>query len=153
MADQDDEAQHLLDLQAIKRRRLRALDKQIETYGEAGAPTHLVVERDELRQALGVVETVIRSPLHASIGDELGERWRFVAYLEEVRGVRQSVALLGARLEAFVEASTMWRNRITWIIVVLIIIVSVIALVGAFWLGRLADSRSLIRDLVALVWR
>ena len=146
----DDEAQHLLKLQRIKQRRLWVLNEQIAVYGEAGAPSHLVVERDELRQALGVVESVIKSPLHASIGDELGERWRFVAYLEEVRGVRQSVSMLGARLEAFVEDSAVWRRRITWIIVALIIIVTVIALVGAFWIGRLSDSALWPRWLVGL---
>ncbi len=143
MADDHDEAQHLLKLQAIKRSRLRVLDQQIALHGEADAPAQLLVERAELRQSLGVVESVLASPLDAHLGDELGERWRFVAFLEQLRRVERTVNKL-------VEDSMNWRERISLRIIILFVVVIVLAVsivvlavLLAFWVGRLAPGAAL----------
>jgi len=140
MADDHDEAQHLLTLQTIKRRKLRVLETQIETYGETNAPTHLLVERAELRQALGVVESVLASPLDATLSDELGEGGRFVAFLEQLRRLERTVNKL-------VEDSMNWRERISLRIIILFVVVIVLAVsivvlavLLAFWVGRLGNG-------------
>lgn len=102
MADQtdaDEEAARLEELRRIKRATLHELDKQAAQYTNANVPPHIQTERQRLRRELGMVESVIASPLGASIGDELGEANRFVAYIELMRQGDKATLEAVARLE------------------------------------------------------
>ncbi len=51
------EIEHLEELENATTRRLRALEKQIAAYGERDAPTHMLVERDDLSNQLRQLQT------------------------------------------------------------------------------------------------
>lgn len=157
------EARRLEELRQIKRATLHELDKQAAQYTRINVPPHIQTERERLRRELGMVESVIASPLGASIGDELGESGRFVAYLEQVRQVERSTLEAVARIEESFQSfirdrfepsernSMQWRRLGTWAFILIIIIIVIMALVGMFWLGRLSDGQAMITRL--FVWR
>lgn len=133
----DEEQARLEELRQTKLAALHQLDRQAETLG-AFTPPYIHLERKRLRSELGMVEQVILSPLGSDISDELGEKWRFVAYLEKVGQLDLSIKRLEARVSDFIEASMHWRRWTTWALLVIIVIIVVIVIIGAFWLGRLA---------------
>lgn len=149
MDDADEEARRLEELRQIKRRTLHELDKQAAQYTAALVPPHIQTERQRLRRELGIVEAVIASPLTATIGDDLGEASRFVAYIELMRqgdkATLEAVARLGEKVESFIEdqfkpfkaESMAWRWRITIIVLALVVIVLIAIIIGAYWIGRI----------------
>lgn len=98
----DDEIEHIKELHALKRQRLRVLEKQIAQFGEQYAPAHLVIERGEVRETLAKYETVLGSSIPSDVGDDLGVSGRFVLTMEEFRSLRDMVALQGYRLGEFI---------------------------------------------------
>lgn len=91
------------------RKRLRVLDRQIAQFGEKWAPAHLITESAEIREAISKYETVLGSPLSAEVGDELGDGGRFILYVEELRAVKDSVALYGYQLGEFIQSTNDYR--------------------------------------------
>lgn len=166
MEDADEEALRLEELRRIKRATLHELDKQAAQYASVNIPPHIQTERQRLRRELGIVESVIASPLNAAIGDELGEASRFVAYLEQLRQIETGTLKAVAQLEAHVNAglahlherldrsdrvSMQWRRWGTRAFIILIIVVVAMLAVGMFWLGRLWDAQSFIHSLVGVL--
>lgn len=124
----DDETQRWAELRELKRRRLHELDKLAALHG-ANTPAEVAIERAALRQELGMVEAAIISPARPEIGDELGERGRFLYYGAELKRANDAITALGEHFAAFVEDSQEWRAmHRQWII--LIGIVVVITLLG-----------------------
>lgn len=144
MEDADEEALRLEELRRIKRATLHELDKQAATYTAANVPPHIQIERRRLRDELGIVETVIKSPLSPAIGDELGEQQRFVYYIEKVGESERKVLEALQRLrddvkEEFTDirrGNMRWRTWGTRAFIVIIIIVVAIALALAYVAGR-----------------
>lgn len=133
----DEEQARLEELRQTKLAALHQLDRQAETLG-AFTPPYIHLERKRLRSELGMVEQVILSPLGSDISDELGEKWRFVAYLEKVGGLEKAIERVEAQLRDFIGATMHWRRWTTWALILIFIILVVIVVIGAFWLGRLA---------------
>lgn len=110
---------HLQDIRREKIRRLRVIEKQIESFGEDYAPAHLLVEVAQLRSEIGIVESVVSSSISTSISDDLRVGGRFLAYYEQLRSVQQSVAQLGNRLDEFIEETEVWRKDTKqWVILI-----------------------------------
>lgn len=164
MEDADEEAIRLEELRQIKRRTLHELDKQAAGYGDTPIPTHIQLERQRLRRELGMVESVIASPLNAAIGDDLGEGGRFVAYIELMRqgdrATLEAVARLEERLVDFIDEqfrpfkadSIVWRRWGTIALVVIVIVVLTMAGIGLYQLGRL-EGGAMVRTIVGWVVR
>lgn len=153
MAEQpdDDEKQHYQQLRQIKLRNLRILEEQIEEYGgKQFAPPHVIAQRDDLRKALGIVDTVLAFPL--DISDELDERGRFAAYIGGLNALRQTMQESMARVEQTInqridqveQASMRWRTWGTIALIILVVIVVAMALIGVYQLGRLEGHSSVI---------
>lgn len=106
-----EEIERIASLCQAQRQRLRVVETQIAQFGEKWAPAHLLVERAETREAIARYETVLGSSLPAEVGDDLGDSGRFILYLEELRAVRQSIALYGRQLGDFIEETTGYRER------------------------------------------
>jgi hypothetical protein len=136
--DADEEAARLEELRRIKRATLHELDKQAAQYSSVNTPPHIQTERQRLRRELGMVESVIASPLDASIGTDLGEGGRFVAYIELMRQGDRATLEAVARLEE--QLTTIVRSGMRRDIALLIIVVVVVALamVMLFWIGRIS---------------
>lgn len=139
MADEED---HLLKMQAIRRESLRIIEEQISTFG-AFAPPYLLTERARLRQELGIVETVMAAPASAGVGDELGERGRFLYYHEQMRQMDKKIADLVGQVMMFIEISREWRGRmqrwLTWIVVA-VFVLSLIAVAVVTYLATKGAS-------------
>lgn len=179
--DADEEAARLEELRRFKRATLHELDKQAAQYTAMDVPPHIQTERQRLRRELGMVESVIASPLSAAIGDELGEGNRYIAYIELMRqgdrATLEAVARLGEELRALGRAlrdlaervqavdkrsedradrteqdSMVWRRWGTIALIIIVIVVVAMALIGVYQLGRFDGSESFVRDMLAL-WR
>lgn len=141
------EQAYLEELRQAKERSLREYDLQAEQLGPF-TPPYVHLERKRLREELGIVKKVIASPLGANLGDELGEKNRFVGYLTEIHTVGQAVERLEARVAQFIEDSMDWRGRISLIIITIIVALVLIGLFVAFQLGRLSDAEGAIQGLL-----
>jgi hypothetical protein len=162
--DADEETARLEELRRIKRATLHELDKQAAQYTAMDVPPHIQTERQRLRRELGMVESVIASPLSAAIGDELGEGNRYIAYIELMRqgdkATLEAVARLEEQIVAFIRDrfepsernSMLWRRWGAIALIIIVIVVVAMALIGVYQLGRFDGSESFVGDLLAL-WR
>jgi hypothetical protein len=128
----DNETKHYADVIRAKQDRLNLLDVQAAKYG-IDVPPHIEMERGSLRDELSMVETAIASPARAEISDELGARGRFVVNHQQNREIKQSIAAIAVKLDAFIEQSEAWRdvNRQVLLIIgiaVLLILIAVVAM-------------------------
>jgi hypothetical protein len=129
----DEETQRYAAILKIKQARLFELDKQAAAYG-IGVPPHIEMERVSLRDELSMVESAIRSPARSETADELGPAGRFKASRQDTQELKQSVAHILNKLDAFIEQSEAWRdvNRQVMLIIgvaVIVILVAVVAIV------------------------
>jgi len=132
--DSTEEQAHLEALREEKRRRLNTIEWQIEAQGgDSRAEPHLLIERGQLRTALGIVEPVIVAKVPVTLGEELGPNGRWLATMEQAvqttRAIRDLVGKLEnleLRFDTFVHSSQEWRRDmrrwLTWIGVVVIIL-------------------------------
>jgi len=130
------EADHLADLWKIKLKRLRELDKQAAMLGDAATPTHIQVERTELRAEMGLIDSIASLPIRPGIGDELGPNGRFLAYQaeakksnEEARRANDGIAALGEQVAEFKDDVRRWQRAISGRMTALTIGVAAVALV------------------------
>lgn len=138
MDDADEEAQRLDELRRIKRATLHELDKQAAQYTAGSVPPHIQTERQRLRRELGMVESVIASPLSAAIGDELGEANRYIAYIELMRQGDKATLEAVARVEEKVTAIVRSIMRRDILLVVIVVVVVALSMVALFWIGRIS---------------
>lgn len=126
----DDETERFLDLRQIKLRRLHELDKQAALLGESHTPAHVQVERAQLREELGIVESVIGwSHARPALGDELGLNGRFLAYMSEskrasaeARRANDGIAALGELIEGIRDELKMHRQFFLLIGIIVVVI-------------------------------
>lgn len=137
----DEELERLKELREIKRNNLRVIERQIAQFGEKWAPAHKLTERAELREAIAKYDTVLGSALSSDIGDDLGGAGRFILYLEELKAVKESIALYGYQLGEFIQETGEYRKAHAmehvrdrrWTVAAALALL----LVAAFVLGRL----------------
>jgi hypothetical protein len=123
----DEETVHYARVYKAKRARLNIIEEQIAAMGEYNVLPHIAMERDSLKEELGMVGVAMDSPARADVGDELGPRGRFVVNYQQNREIKQSIAALSVQSE---EWRVVQRNWIVLIgLVVILILVAVVALV------------------------
>lgn len=129
----DEDTRHYITLRKTKLKRLRELDIQAAAYGEYSVPPHIQMERTSLQDELGMVESAINAPARAEVGDELGERGRFLVYHQQNREIRQSIAAVAVQLEEFIKQSLEWRMKISqWVLLITITVFIIILIVVAY---------------------
>jgi hypothetical protein len=144
----DDELERINELRALKRTRLRIIERQVAQFGEQYAPAHLLTERAELRETLAKYETVLGSAIPSGVGDDLGASGRFILSMEEFKNVKDTQALFGYQfgefvieVREFIAETNVYRQshavehagQRRWLIAAVI----VLFLIAAFILGRL----------------
>lgn len=123
--DGDDD--RLAELREIKRRRLHELDKQAARFGESHVPPHIEIERAELRRELEIADVVVDRAPRSAFVEALGGSGRFGLYYAELKRANDGIAMLGERLDAFIETSREWRavHRL-WIVALSILVVGIL---------------------------
>lgn len=125
----DEEIAHLNNIRRARLDRLNVLQDQIATFGFANAPTHMIVEAEQLAKEIEVIDTAISAPVSKSISDDLRSAGRFSAYYGQWRMTQQMVEELGKRFDEFVGRDTEWRKEIKSWIIVIFIIMAIVAIV------------------------
>lgn len=128
----DDETQHYARVYKAKRARLNILEEQIAAMGEYNALPHVAMERDSLKEELGMFEIALESPARADAGDELGPRGRFIVNYQQNQDIKKNIAALTVQFKEFVQASLEWRTmHRNWIVIIGLVVVLIFAAVVA----------------------
>jgi len=93
----DEETQHYARVYKAKRARLNVLEEQIAAIGEYNVLPHIAMERDSLKEELGMFVIAMESPARAEAGEELGPAGRFKVYYQQNQEIKKSIAALLAR--------------------------------------------------------
>jgi hypothetical protein len=136
----DEETRHYARVYKAKRARLNILEEQIAAMGEYSVSPHVAMERDSLKEELGMFEVAMESPARADAGDELGVRGRFVVTYQQNRDIKRGMAGLDVKIETLAQTvETGFAMHRTWIlligVVVILIFAIVVALVTAIIVG------------------
>lgn len=124
----DEETQRYAAIIKIKQQRLFELDKQAAAQGEYSVAPHIQMERESLREEVGMMETAIAAPGRAETADELGPSGRFQVYYQQNREIKQSIAAVAVKLDGFIETSKGWRASTRFWLITIGIIVAVLLL-------------------------
>jgi hypothetical protein len=123
----DEETQHYARVYKAKRARLNILEEQIAAMGEYSVLPHVAMERNSLKEELGMFVIAMESPARAEAGDELGPAGRFLVYYQQNQEIKKSIAALAVRSEDW---RMIQRNWILIIgLIVVLILIAVVALV------------------------
>ncbi len=125
----DEETARYAAILKIKQARLFELDKQAALYG-IEVPPHIAMERVSLKDELAMVESAIRSPARSETADELGPAGRYKVSRQDSQDIKQSIAAVLNKLDAFIDDSKAWRdvNRQVLLIIGVAVLFLVIAI-------------------------
>lgn len=128
----DEETRHYARVYKAKRARLNVLEEQIAVQGEYNVLPHVAMERDSLKEELGMFEVAMASPARADVGDELGPRGRFTVNYQQNQDIKKNIAALAVQLETFVRDSLEWRAmHRNWILLIGVVVILIFAVVVA----------------------
>jgi len=123
----DEETQHYARVYKAKRARLNVLEEQIAAIGEYNVLPHIAMERDSLKEELGMFVIAMESPARAEAGEELGPAGRFKVYYQQNQEIKKSIAALAVRSEDWRMIQRNWLVIIG--LIVILILIAVVALV------------------------
>lgn len=101
-----DDRSHLEEIRNERLHRLRLLEKRQAIEG-FGTPPEVIIEIDQTRRELGIVEAAITSPIPAETIEAIGPAGQFQALN---RAIERSEQRLSERMDRMEENSAEWRS-------------------------------------------
>lgn len=125
----DAETQRYAAIIKIKQARLHELDKQAAALGKYGTPPQIEMERQTLREEVGMFEVALESPASATATDELGARGRFAVGYQQNRKALE-------RLDLLIRVLEMFGRLIIVIGIAVVVILIAVGVIAGYLLAR-----------------